>query len=241
MMKQNVGRMLKWSFQSIWMSLVIFYSILVALYIISTAVVLSFDRSTIDISVSTGASQIMLFTLGIILFSQGLRVALMHGVSRRSAYCAFLITCISLPVVMAALDTLISMAFYKIDSGPITDVFFHGGTVIERFFALAAEGFLAMALGFFISAAYYRMNKLTKILVSVLVPVTLFAGVPLLVVLTGFHINPNRQFDAFLFELVKWIQQSYLTISLLMCLVALLCLLFVWLLMRRAPAKPTTV
>ena len=111
--------------------------------------------------------------------------------------------------------------------------------MIDKFIALTAEGVLAIALGYFVGAAYYRMNKITKVLVSVFVPTVCFVVIPLVLLITESAIP--LIVSNVLAPIYRWIESPYYALTATYLTTAVVCLTFVWLLTRRAPAKPTII
>ena len=190
------------------------------------------------------ASGIYLLVIAIIAFGQGLRVGLANSVTRRTVFCGQTLHALALALVVSAANLLVGFIFgYFTNYIMMADVMFPAyfestgsfPALLARFLFGTATGFLTISGGLFIGGAYYRMSKLPKILVSVLVPFLLLFGLPGL-----FAFLPAATKQA----LTSWyngvsgfVMRSPLSLSVFCLALSALALLFIWLLLRRAPVK----
>ena len=79
----KIKQMLRWNWQNSWLSLVIVYAVMVGLCLLSAILVAVVADGYIYFNGLTFSSTVMVFILGIVLFSQSLRFGLATGVSRR--------------------------------------------------------------------------------------------------------------------------------------------------------------
>lgn len=98
-----------------------------------------------------------------------------------------------------------------------------------------AGGWALGMLGYFIGGAYYRMNKICKIVVSITVPALLFFGLPLLLVAAPAGVV--GALGNWFFSAVEWVVRSPYHLALLWLGGTVLLGIFSWLLIRRAPVK----
>ena len=130
---------------------------------------------------------IFLFIAGLNSFKGQFRFMMANCVSRKSQFWGFLVSVPITAGAMAVVDTLLAQAFSLFVN---YDSFFYllyserysqpmvGVFQIERLLWSLCLYSAVMMLGYLITVLYYRMNRMQKILVSVLVPVTLIAILP---------------------------------------------------------------
>lgn len=141
-------------------------------------------------SISGFESTVMIFTLvsGLVSFREAFRFFQQNGISRKSQFMGWTVSLLSLSIVEAILAIL---------SGRILGLFFnYSGAFDQLYYPLQASGNPALLLvqeflwvciaclvlgwaGFAITLLYYRLSKMGKILVSILVPGTLFILLPM--------------------------------------------------------------
>jgi hypothetical protein len=125
------------------------------------------------------ASIIFLFILGLNSFKKNYQFLLSNGISRKTQFCSFLLSALTVAAFMAAMDTIISNALsYLIDFKYVSmfnqmyDRFGQGPAKVLVTFIWSTVFYLfAVMLGYFITTAYYRMFKVLKIIISISVPV----------------------------------------------------------------------
>ena len=141
------------------------------------------------------ATAIFLFVCGLNSFKEFFRMLTQNGVSRKSIFLGRIITLLYVCAGMAVIDKIILLAG-KFIASHMSGVNFVG--LFELIYAGRADqvgaihmnidGFLfgfclylaAITIGYFITIAFYRMNKITKIAVAVGVPMVLLNAVPYL-------------------------------------------------------------
>ena len=150
---------------------------------------------TVSMSGFNFGTIIFLFVCGLNSFREPFRMLIQNGSSRKTVFLGRMITILAMSGIAAVADKLLALAFkavasrvgmeffwefyelvYHTRAGQIggVQIFFEG--LLLNFFLYAS----AMAVGYFITIGYYRMNKPAKIIVSISVPMLLIYGIPLL-------------------------------------------------------------
>lgn len=232
--------MFRWKWQNTYRSLIVFYAIMLAFYLLTMALTAFLAEG--DNSISTqSASGILLLVHGIILFPQSLRVGVVNGVSRRSIFCGCLAYSISIAVLVSVVDLvlaqLLSLAHGLRSIGMIS-AFWDAQRALSpvaglamQFIELLLVSLLCIGAGYFISGAYYRMSKALKITVSIGVPVLLFVALPILIA-----VGPPALGEA-LGKALTWCVATPGRVMGIIAGLAALCFAFVWLLMRKAALR----
>lgn len=209
------------------------------------------NRYGVQGGIISGTSNIIgvfMFVIGIIYFSMSLRTGLANSTSRKTIFCGLLVTSVILTGVLAVVsmlvDTVVNLILsliLKRDLVIMVMPLFDGkgpsgflGVMLSLLFNWCIT-FLLMAIGLFIGGAYYRMNRMTKILVSVFVPVTLFVGLP--IVITSLPENTRRALSNIYASIMNFAFASPARTALSYVLFGVMIMFFVWLFMRRAPLK----
>lgn len=107
----------------------------------------------------------------------------------------------------------------------------HFGVIVSQI----AGGWALGMLGYFIGGAYYRMNKIWKIVVSITVPALLVFGLPLLLVAAPAGVVETL--GNWFFSAIEWVVRSPYNLALLWLGGTVFFGIFSWLLIRRAPVK----
>ena len=236
--------MMKWNWKNSYFSLLIFYTVIILLYIFA-AVLLTVQSENIQLNGANMSACVMLMILGIVLFSQGIRFGLVNGVSRRSIYGGMAMFSVVLTLLMTAVDTLLSALFNSVSSGIMNtfELLYPGfieshsafQNILSVILASLAFNLLATILGFFIGAIYYRMNKVVKMVVSIGVPAFFVMVLPM-----GFMLLPESV-QASIFEFIGNVGVTLFatpyTFALTFLGISVILGFFIWLLIRRAPAK----
>lgn len=141
--------------------------------------------SVFHISSLEFASVIFLFVGGLNMFREAFRLSMQNGVSRKSIWTGTALTLLTVGGGMALIDTVIRMALvnfvasrYNVKIQGLYDFLYAERSMNNSMFQNAFEGLLlnfclytaALAIGYFITVGYYRMNKIAKIIVSIGVP-----------------------------------------------------------------------
>jgi hypothetical protein len=135
-----------------------------------------------------GATAIFLFVVGLNSFKSKFHMFVANGISRKTMFLSFIASAAVICVGMAVIDSInafILSQFVNYQSTILQQFSLH---FAGRLSAVHTEGFLLMCfanmaaimLGYFITTAYYRMNKPLKLLVSIGVPLMLLFILPML-------------------------------------------------------------
>lgn len=243
--------MLFWQWKTSRSSYLLFYLIVAAVTIIGTIIFASGQNGPIGfvgitINSDNGSlgnfnmatlpcAVIFLFVIGCVSFGENIRVALANGVSRRTHYLSFLL----FSLIGAAVTSLLGILFDAIPgsfgtSGALSQFSGSFGVLFAFFFTVYL---FVIALGYFIAGAYYRMNNLARVLVSIVVPaglIAFFASTFTFGPYSGSFLNPV------LYALLAF--SNWMTVTqnaaLFFLILAAVFLLLGWSLTRRAPIKP---
>jgi hypothetical protein len=142
-----------------------------------------------------GSTIIFLFILGLNSFKETFLMMLQNGTTRRSMFIGRLITILATSVFMAVVDRFVVNITLLLND--VSESFRVGG-MYEEFFVQRAESLhivvrnleailitigmyaAVMVAGYLITSAYYRMNKILKIAVSIGVPTSVLILLPVL-------------------------------------------------------------
>ena len=181
---------LKYQLNSIKRPLIIFYIVIYSLLILTTTLQILF-RDYIgdsDIGGMDLSSVIFLFVIGLNVFKSTFHMFSANGISRKTMFVSFIATTGILCSGMAIIDSINALIINQfVDYQPIMAQLFasrysdigiaaYGEGLLWMFFMYAAS----MMFGFFLTTAYYRMNKPLKLAISIGVPGLLFVILPIL-------------------------------------------------------------
>ncbi len=180
---------LKYQLSGIKWPVIIFYIVIYSLFILMGVSLLAFRR--VDINVHFGgfdaASMIFLFVVGLNSYKSTFHMFAANGISRKTMFTSFVVTAGILCAGMVLIDSLNAL---------IVSQFLNYEPILVQDFAsryigsgslMYGEGILYMfcsylsciMLGYFITTAYYRMNKPLKLTISIGVPVFFFIILPI--------------------------------------------------------------
>ena len=228
----KIKQMIQWQLMTNRFAFLLFYLIVAVLTACATITV-SLTSGVTFSTTSIAYASIFMLVFGLASFSENLRFALANGVSRRTHYVSFLIT----SLVLCALTSIFCAAVDAItySSLPAEMALIHSSLFDEFIFGFALFLFLT-TLGYFISSGYYKMGKLAKTLVSVLVPILL-----ILLIANTVLAEPGAAFwpmqQAFL-ALSTWMSASLLYSVCVWLILAAIFALLGWLVTHRIEIKP---
>ncbi len=169
------------------------YSFIIGLIVLSQR--LSPQDSSGNVNFVEVGSVILVFVCGIVSFRESFKFLSQNGITRKQFFVARLCSMALLSVVtslfdlgLVAIGRIILPSAEDISLSKVFDTaytpFWNGGNTLIRsavyFLLLILGHMLFLALGFVIGIAYYRMNRIVKIIVSIGVPLLLFYGLPIL-------------------------------------------------------------
>lgn len=173
-----------------------FYMIIVLIIVLFViAVELGDDSSIKSLGGIEMSTLIFLFVLGLNSFRENFLMMLQNGVSRKTMFMSTIVTILSTSVIMGVIDRvflivggLYSNMYENVIVTGMYDMLYEKRVASMNAISFNLEGILitiamyvsAMSVGFFITTAYYRMNKVLKVVVSVGVPATVFVFLPVL-------------------------------------------------------------
>lgn len=180
--------------------ILLFYLVMIGLSCISAATIATVG--TVDnvfaVNLYGGpemATLVFLFVMGLCTFKETFFLFLQNGVSRKTLFAGKLLTFASIALILSAADTLLRLiirGLMELAGSSANVLTFYAsvygrndasGPVPLQVKAFFFEFFLAlfvMALGYFITVLFYRLNAKGKILVGAGVPILLLIALPLL-------------------------------------------------------------
>lgn len=252
MRTMNIRPAFRYRFQSSMRSAVGFFGIMV---LITAALAASFIRTTVSfggeavsgsVSAYGFASCITVFVLGICSVREDLRLAIQHGVSRRTVFVSELLSTLAVCLFLAAAGELLLATAQAVTAGyenlHITDMYYGiyadwqlqeysiGQHIEAMFFNLSLLLFANIA-GMLLSLMFYRLNKAWTVIVAVGAPVIFFIGLPILMNAAG----PAPKMSRLLTGFVDWVLSSPWVWIFVFILAAVVIAIINWLLIRRAP------
>lgn len=237
----KITKMLKWYWQNSYWTLVGFYGAMLFLLLLTFCIMLFTGTEDVAVNNFSPASEIMLFVVGIVFFSAAARFGPSNGVSRKAVFCTFLLffTAFSAGVMLVNNVGEQIGAWMGIETQQLQHMLYPEATGFGGWLSLylcrTAIGLAMGLLGYFIGGAYYRMNTVWKIIVSITVPAILLVGLPLFFV--TFPSIGKEVLENALLPLLNWVLLSPYCLTLLCLGLAVLLGFFTWLFIRRAPVK----
>ncbi len=141
------------------------------------------------------SSVIFCFVLGCCMWKESFHLSMATGVTRRGLFVCTLASLLTLCVVLVPVELLVSLLVNSFLNAPTLFFLIYGQSadVASSFSSagFAAQGLLlqiagSLALaysGFFLGVVFYVIPKWLRVVLAILIPVTLFAGLPSLVLL----------------------------------------------------------
>lgn len=236
--------MAKYRFFDMKFSLAVYYVVIISLNVFWVAVRQSINNPQIFI-----ATAIFLFVAGLNSFKPQLKFLSQNGFTRQNihlGFAAFLPMTIFLAIIDYTLYTVTLFADYSLSHAAIASKSFNpfgfygsfgiAQSVCITVIASALSYAAAMSIGYMISALYYRLNKLGKVLISISVPAVLIIISSTIYSKTGYEGTLFLFARSAIFGSPDNIQ--YLThFIIIMVLLIILCLSASQLLIRKANIK----
>ncbi|MDF2685243.1 MAG: hypothetical protein K0S55_424 [Clostridia bacterium] len=183
----NIKSSLKYQLFEFKRPIIIFYIVIIAVIFLFFIMNIAYKSSDISFNGMDVASIIFIFIAGLNSFKSIFYLFSANGISRKTLFTSFIISTAPICGLMALIDTIIGFMlslfinyntmFFQVYnsryghenninlfSGKLQ---FLGESFLWSFFTYA----MFIIIGFLITVIYYRMNKITKILVSVGVPI----------------------------------------------------------------------
>jgi len=237
----KISKMFKWYWQNSYGGLIGYYSVMLFLLILGFSIKLFSGETDVVMNNFSPSTEIVLLITGILLFPAGVRFGLSSGVSRKTLFWSLLLFLTVLSAGMILIDSVGEQLgeWMGIQTRQLQLMIYPWATGFGGWLGLllcrSSVGLAMGLLGYFIGGAYYRMNKILKIIVSIAVPALLFVGIPILYV--SFPATVGGIFTRLFVPLLDWVLLSPYCMSLLCLGFSALLGVFSWLLIRRAPVK----
>lgn len=170
----------------------IFYLVVLILYL--TFITISLFAPGGSISGMDMASLVFLFVFGITSFKENFYMLLQNGVSRKNMFLGTVLSLLVVSIFVAVVDTTLAQML-----GLVPDDKFTLSSLFQQLYGMSQYSgsstfavscheiawnsmmkFAFASIGLFIGCAYYKMNALTKTLVSCGVPCFFLLGLPLI-------------------------------------------------------------
>ncbi|MCU6732899.1 hypothetical protein [Diplocloster agilis] len=240
----NIKISVKYQFQDITRALIIFCGIL--LILILTLFIPGLQGTTNGLEIS---AFIFLFVIGLNTFKENFGMFLQNGVSRKTIFAGKLLsTCVVSAIMAVVLEVLSCVAklgggYRDIQLGTLYEMLYTERmasispvlVVVENLLMLFCCCFAFMMVGYFITIAYYRMEKHWKLLISVGLPVLCFVLLPIVDTVLGGVIFLSI-FRVLMFATGLQFGSPYICMLSALAVTAVFSGLS-WLLMRRAVVK----
>ncbi len=175
----------KYIFSELKNSVLSFYLIILILTIIFS-IMISFTTSKGDSSFNgiDMMSAVFLFVVGLNSFRRNYLFLISNGVPRRTQFKSFFLAAIPVTVGMAVVERVLGAILIRITNyHTLYGMLYqdktqsNGNIIISLLWSITLYT-CAITLGYFITLAYYRMNKIQKICVSIGVPAFFFMILP---------------------------------------------------------------
>jgi len=183
-------------------SLVILTFVMVGVVLLSLilGLVMQDTISFMSLEISTAIS---VFVCGLNSFKECFGFSLQNAASRKNVYLGTLLAAVGTALAFAVMEYLIFLLTLGAEAlagnlvwetmvGLLYPLRYAGAGAlqmhVEYFFFNAAVNLAMFMTGFFITTAYYRMNKLWKVIISVGVPVFFIILLPVIFVLTDYRL-----------------------------------------------------
>ena len=139
---------------------------------------------------------VFLFVCGLNMFRETFRLSMQNGVPRKTIWTGTVLTFLTVGGGMALIDTVICFVAvnfitpqFGLRVGGLYELMYEERSIRNSMAQNFLEGFLlniclytaALAIGYFFTIGYYRMNKIAKIIVSIGVPVFIIIVLPILI------------------------------------------------------------
>ncbi|MGI6161397.1 MAG: hypothetical protein ACOYJD_05135 [Christensenellales bacterium] len=182
----RIASAIKYQLWSVKNSLIIYYAIMYALFILAIVNLRAAQQANMVVSMGgfEGASIIFIFVMGLNLFKESFNMLMQNGIDRKRIFASSIVVLLIVAAFMALLDLINSNIvggmisyttfFSQIYSSSVMKI----GYIGELLWSMVFYAGFAV-IGLFIASLYYRMSKGMKILVSVGVPALMFIGLPL--------------------------------------------------------------
>lgn len=192
----NIKASTKYQINEYIKSVRIFYLVVLLVIIFFRGIVSIGDSSNVEIMGGIEmSSTIFLFILGLNSFKETFLMMLQNGTTRKTMFLSRLVTILVTSVFMATIDRFIinigglfSDVSGKFEVAGFYEMMFANRAKSLHIVTMNLEAVLitiglyvaVMIAGYFITTAYYRMNKILKVAVSIGIPSAFFILLPLL-------------------------------------------------------------
>ncbi len=183
----------KYYFSDLKKSILVFYLILIAITIVMgsmlAVVISSSDNASVNISGGETATMFFLFIVGLNSFKQSFLFLSANGITRKTQFLGFLAAAFTACIIMAFVDTAYSNILpefftYRSAFRELYEAWADNASspalILTNFLWIITLYLFSIIFGYLVTSLYYRMNKATKIAVSVGVPVLFTTVFPII-------------------------------------------------------------
>ncbi|MFA0814475.1 MAG: hypothetical protein ACC608_01655 [Anaerofustis sp.] len=234
---------IKYQLWSMKRSLITFYIVIYAIYIIvGILAALTFSsEDSVNFSGMQFASWVFVFVLGLNSFRENFYLYLQNSRTRKQLFLSFAFSLLCVSAFMSVIDNINALIATAINPLFTPNYFVSfGQTMAIGTFPLSLLSFFALyaaagMFGFFVTIGYYHMNKLAKVLVSVGVPLLLFVIFPIAdsMLTNGAIYEALGKLFLYMIGYTSGIIGSLISAAIIVLLFGALS----WLMIRRAKAK----
>ncbi len=181
---------LKYQLSSIKWPVIIYYIVIYSLALLLGITFFAFRNINLDMRFGgiDASSMIFLFVVGLNAYKSTFHMFCSNGISRKTLFVSFAAAAAILCAGVALIDTFNSLILSQlIEYQPAWTLAFEAryassGTLMyaEGFLNMFFKNLACIMLGYFITTAFYRMNKPLKLAVSIGVPVFFFILLPII-------------------------------------------------------------
>lgn len=246
--KTSIKYILKGNLRAI---LIYYFVILCFIALMGVSIAIPDSTAQSNITGMEMITVVFLFVIGLNSFKEDFLILLQNGFSRKSIFTSGVLSMLIISIGMTIIDSVI-LAVCKLAAGNNQNIRVEGIFEINYrnhvnsigSFRVHMESLIFQILmyltfiviGYFITIAYYRMNKAAKTAVSIGVPVGLFVIMPIIddIIMKG-RINRSIS-ELFIFAFGFQIQNPFYGMVTFLILIDVFAA-FSWMLMRRAVVK----
>lgn len=152
---------------------------------------------------------VFLFVCGLNMFRETFRLSMQNGVPRKTIWTGTVLTFLTVGGGMALIDTVICFVAvnfitpqFGLSVGGLYELMYEERSIRNSMAQNVFEGFLlnicqyiaALAIGYFITIGYYRMNKIAKIIVSIGASAFIIIVLPILITRLYVDTYPSERY-----------------------------------------------
>lgn len=240
-------KVVRYNMSSVAKSIVLFYSILAAMTIITMVIAIVAETDEINSNFIDMSSWVYSMVIGVVFFTEYFKMYLQNGISRKTMFKGYILTFGAFAAGLAVIETLFALLSTKLTFIKSMLDLVYGQRfgnipfalqILEAFLIYFAVGFFALFFGLFLGILFTKLSKVMK----AVIPVSFSLGIILLMTLDGRFWNwAVAGWFGEAFKFMGGFAYSsegmpYFLIVSCICIAGVFSL-FSWLMMRRATLK----